>query len=502
MIRVLLVNPPRRQFPGLNQFIVSLPLGLLYLAAHAREHLADVELRVLDCLIEGDGGVAEDGELCGLDPNRMGLWLGDDAFDVVGVSFPFSTQEAAGGDTVRALRRALPRASIVVGGPHVTVAFERLLKQCPEIDVCVIGEGELTFTDLLARYDKSDAGFRELGQIAGIAWRSSAGEVVVNAPRPRLEDLDELPFPAYDLIDVDAYATNPNGYYRASPFEDARHVNMVTSRGCPYDCVFCAIHLSMGHKWRPHSGAYVLRHIRYLKETFGVEFIHFEDDNLSHKVERFERIVAGIAETGGLAWDNQNGMRADGWTAERLQAVAASGCRLMVLSVESGVQRVLDDVIRKKLSLDDVRETVRLCHGVGLPMVVFFVIGLPGETLRDVRCTLRFALWLSERYEASVFVMAAVPYLGTRLNRICVAEGYLEKAVVPENLVNFIASHGGSLIRTPEFGPEDLARVAARFERLLRLVRWCRVLTHPRLLRLALRRRFDRRLGPVRTKEV
>jgi radical SAM superfamily enzyme YgiQ (UPF0313 family) len=213
----------------------------------------------------------------------------------------------------------------------------------------------------------------------------------------------------------------------------------------------------MGKKWRGHSPDYVIRHIKFLIENYNVEYIHFEDDNLTFDVERFDQITNLICEKEiKIGWDNQNGMRADSWTHERLSKARESGCTMVNISIESGSQEVLDKVIRKRLKLTDVMQTIELCEEVGLPVVAFFVIGLPGESIEQMRSTLLLSLELYKSYDVASGIMVAVPFYGTRLYNLCVEKNYFSVPLTTENLVNTTIDSPKPIICTPLFGPEDI----------------------------------------------
>ena len=131
---------------------------------------------------------------------------------------------------------------------------------------------------------------KRLSEIKGIAYRQD-GEIIVNARRPFLVNLDELPYPAYDLVDMEQYLSPSKIGYRS--FQD-RAISMITSRGCPFNCCFCAVHLHMGQGFRAHSAEYVLDHIQYVVDKYKVKNIFFEDDNLTLDLKRFEAICDGI----------------------------------------------------------------------------------------------------------------------------------------------------------------------------------------------------------------
>jgi len=206
--------------------------------------------------------------------------------DIAGISNPFTCQTENATKVADAVKEINPDILTVVGGPHTTVVPIEFLKAAKSVDLAVVGEGEYTMLDIAKHYE----GHRRLADIKGVAYRDK-NELKLNPPRPFIQNLDELPYPAYDLVNMEKYL-NPNKIeYRS--FKD-RAISMVTSRGCPFNCNFCSVHLHMGKTFRFHSANYVIEHIKYVIEKYRVKTIFFEDDNLTLDSKRFEAICSKI----------------------------------------------------------------------------------------------------------------------------------------------------------------------------------------------------------------
>ena len=219
-------------------------------------------------------------------------------------------------------------------------------------------------------------GKKDLNQILGVAYRKD-GETILNPPRPLIRNLDELPYPAYDLVDMEQYLNPKKIGYRSFR---SRAISMITSRGCPFNCCFCSVHLHMGKEFRAHSSSYVLKHIQYVVEKFDVKNIFFEDDNLTLDLPRFEAICDGLIEQKiKIGWETPNGVRADCLNMNLLQKMKKSGCKSVFFGVESGDQQILDNVICKSLDLNRVVEVAKICRKIGLKTGAFYIIGFPGE---------------------------------------------------------------------------------------------------------------------------
>ena len=163
---------------------------------------------------------------------------------------------------------------------------KEFLQEVETVDIAVMGEGEYTMPEIAQYFE----GKKELSEILGIAYRKDK-EVIVNPRRTFLENLDEIPYPAYDHVDMENYLSPKRIGYRSF---QKRSIPMITSRGCPFNCCFCAVHLHMGNRFRAHSAEYTLKHIQFVVDKFDVENIFFEDDNLTFDLERFETICDGI----------------------------------------------------------------------------------------------------------------------------------------------------------------------------------------------------------------
>jgi len=158
----------------------------------------------------------------------------------------------------------------------------------------------------------------------------------------------------------------------------------------------------MGHKWRHHSPEYVLRYLKYLREKYDVRHVSFEDDNLTLSNERFEKILDGIiGEKLNVTWDTPNGVRADRLDENLIRKAKRSGCKRLVIGVESGDQDVLNTIVNKKLKLENVDKAAALCKKVSLDLHAFFMVGLVGETKQNIQNTFNFAYMLARKYNVA-----------------------------------------------------------------------------------------------------
>jgi magnesium-protoporphyrin IX monomethyl ester (oxidative) cyclase len=278
------------------------------------------------------------------------------------------------------------------------------------------GEGEESFVDLLNRIRNG----RALDGVDGLVYRDE-DSIRTNPKVNLIKDLDSIAFPAHDLLDPERYfkVALPMGYSMMSP----RNVPVVTSRGCPCLCTFCSSTHLWGKRYRTRSAPNVLRELDWLVDKFGIEEIKVQDDNLTVNRKRAMEIFQGMIERPyRLHWNTPNGLAV--WTLDRemLTAMKHSGCYEMTMAIESGNQKVLNDLIRKPLKLDKAREINRIARDLGIFRLSYFIIGFPGETKEQIMDTIKFAREL--RLDLSViFIYNPLP--GSELFEECLRRGYI-----------------------------------------------------------------------------
>lgn len=306
----------------------------------------------------------------------------------------------------RLIKRIDPRIKTVLGGVHPTL-FPQQLIPSPDVDYVVCGEGEYSMLEL-ARSLKESA---EPEGIPGIVYKRN-GEITANKPVNPIADLDSLPFPAYELLPLQKYHSLQIAHTPFAP--------MITSRGCPYRCIFCSAPLLMGKKFRFHSPVRTVEEIKFLKERFGVKEVLFKDSEFTLDTGRVETICDLLMnENVGVAW-SCNG-RVGRMNHNFLKKMRAAGCRLIEYGVESGDDAILND-LNKQIKVDEVRETFALTREVGIKTIANFMIGNPGETRASVEKTLRLAKEINPDY---CDISYLTPFPGTRLYEMAQERGWL-----------------------------------------------------------------------------
>lgn len=240
----------------------------------------------------------------------------------------------------------------------------------------------------------------------------------------------------------------------------------------------------MGRTWRCHSVQYVLKHMEYLIETFGIAYFHFEDDNLTANPKRFEKVLDGILAKGwNIKWDTPNGVRADTLNMDFLKKCRQSGCAFLIFGIESGAQRVLDDVIDKKVKIKDIENAASIAKKAHVNTRAFYLVGNPGETRMEIKATARHALKMIRKFDCFGGIGMVVPLYGTKLLAKCIRHNYLVRELTPENIAGAYMNNG--IVKTREFDPDFLRDVIDEYNRRTQsIIKWLfikRILTNIRL---------------------
>lgn len=339
------------------------PLGVAYVAAAFEA--SGAEVRIFDFIVSR------------YTPHKLAAMLERFAPDIVGItSVTLNYPQAA---SILAEAKVLrPQSLTVMGGPHVSFDAVNTLRDYPGIDVVVMGEGELTIGELMA----CGAEPRWFSRIRGLAYREQ-GAIRVNAPRGFVADIDTLPMPARHLL--------PLSRYRALGYP----ISIITSRGCPYSCIFCLGRRMVGNKIRQRRASLVVDEIEDIL-SYGIYRINIADDLFVSDREKVREVCGEIKKRGlNFAWSAF--ARVNTVDRETLEIMKDAGCDSISFGVESGNQEMLKR-IRKGITLDQVRKAVAMCREAGIIVHCSFIVGLPGETRETLDETRRFAADLGAYY--------------------------------------------------------------------------------------------------------
>ena len=445
-MRVCLINPPRIQPKVWGKPSVFPPIPLAYMAAVLEK---TNEVYVIDSPTEGRSNLQEINKTTyrvGLSNSqiekKIKLW----SPEVVIIEVPFSGWSRTAFEVSLKIKQINSQIVTILYGQHPSARPKACLEH-EEIDFVVIGEAENTILELVNNLKQ---GFSKLEKIKGLAFIKN-NKVVITPARPIIEDLDSLPLPARHLLPMNEYAIavkeNPLRGVIKKPW-----TIMITSRGCPFSCVFCTHHTVWGRKWRGRSPQNVVAEIEHLVNIYGIKQIDFLDDNMTLDRNRMECICDLIIKKGiHVEWFTPSGVRADTLDELLLRKMKKAGCKKIRLAPESGVQKIVDTIIKKNLDLKSVEKAVRICKKIGLKVGCFFVIGLIGETKDDIKATINFAYKLRRLGADSFIFSIASPIYGTELYQQAKNGGYLRPGFCEDALAT-----AEPLIETPEFSAEDL----------------------------------------------
>lgn len=401
---ITLVNPPnppngvsiKDTMGGFGQLhplgfeLKILPLDILYVASVLRNK--DFQVKVIDCL-------CNDWELSEL---ILQLQRQNPGF----VAIRTSTPTFAWDMSVARIIKMVTNAKVVVFGPHVAFFPEQTLKSA-FIDAVVVDEPELTFLDICQR-----------GKFDGCKglWHKQKNYIVKNEKRGPIDNLDQLPFPAWDLIPFQRL--EGTSYMRnLKPF-----VTALTSRGCPHGCAYCPYPVVQGRKLRVRSPESVVNELEWLANELGVKAVLFRDPEFSLQRTRVIDICEGILKRGiRLAWRCET--RLENLDRDLISLMSKAGCIGLNVGIESFDKQVLQSVKRKEVSLGQAKKIVRACKKNMIDTLCFFILGLPGQTKKSALKTINYALKLKP---TNMEFTVATPYPGTELRAWAQSRGFIK----------------------------------------------------------------------------
>lgn len=442
--KVLLLTPPALTSRALRDMNPMPPLGLGYLASVVED--LGIDVKIVDCLVLGwdqEEEVGADIIRVGLSDKEIVAIIEQFDPDVVGISCMFSRQHRIYHHILRIVKSTKPDCITIAGGAHVTVCPDDVLNN-PACDFVIMGEAENSFREFLLAIIRGN----ELDQVDGLGWKENDA-LLINRKGKWLTDLDSISFPAYHLMELDRYFGLEASHGRR---HRTRFCPIMTSRGCPARCTFCSAKEVWGKKYRFRSVDNVLEEMSLLKETYGIEELMFEDDNVTANPKRALELFSGMLKEGfDFVWDTPNGVGVWSINEEMLDEMKQSGCAKLNFPVESGSQSVLDHIIKKPLKLSKVKNLIRYCDKIDLDYGMFLVIGMPGETIGD--------MWKSFRFAADCgcynpHISVATPYPGSELFDKCVERNYFVRDFTFDDL--FIKSF---MIKTADWTERDLKKV-------------------------------------------
>ena len=361
-MRVLLIRPHSVSSSSKGH---GVHLGLAYLAGALMADGVEVKVADLDILPVDQTESYYLKTLRDFQPEMVGITINTaDRFNAFQIA--------------RITKRWSSAVPVVAGGPHVTFTAEDTLRNVGEIDIVVIGEGEATLAELCHAIGSGTG----LAPISGTAYRKN-GEVVVNASRGLIRNLDQVPFPARELFDIEKYDLSMPvpGHPRC--------IHMISSRGCPFKCSFCVAGKMAGGRIRMRSPENIIEEIIQIKEHYpDYKWLFFYDDNFTVSKTRVRQLLEGMARHKlDYYWGCY--CRVDLVDHDLLKLMKEHGCRMISYGIESGSRHV-QSLINKNIDLKQAGEAIRMTRDLGIVVKCSMFFNYPGETVRDVLKTLQF----------------------------------------------------------------------------------------------------------------
>ena len=381
MSKILLVNPPLKKDElfkrGAKETGSLLPfLGLGYIAAVLLKEKHEV--KIIDGVVE---------ELSMQD-------IGEAAknYDLIGIisvtSFALRSYETA------KVIKEISKKKIVIGGPHVSAVPSEAIKK-KYIDYVIVGECEYPMAELVRALE----GKMGINLVKNLYYKEN-GVIKFNGKRPLIENLDELPFPAWNLFPLNKYKPSS-----ARTIHNKKSFSIITSRGCPFQCTFCSKDV-IGTKYRKHSPERIIDEINYLIKKYGAEEIAIWDEEFTIDKERVKKFC-DLLKKENIKIDWSCSARVNSVDYELLHLMKQSGCSLIMYGVESGNQEMLKR-IKKYITLGQIEKAFKITKRAGIPIRAFFMLGLVGDTIKTMKQTIAFAKKLNPDI-ASFTLLAPLP---------------------------------------------------------------------------------------------
>jgi anaerobic magnesium-protoporphyrin IX monomethyl ester cyclase len=451
-MRVCFINPPRIQPKVWGKPNVFPPIVMATVAAVLeKRHVVSI----IDAPTEGWENLEELDESkfrVGLSAQTIAARLVEWKPDVAVIEIPFSGWSKTAFEVASTVKEVNTDTVVVLFGLHPSSRPEQCLEN-PDVDFIVIGEPENTMSELVEALVEKKT---DLEGINGLGYRQD-GKPILNSKREVIQNLDTLPLPARHLLPMDVYAAA----VKANPLRgeiNKPYTIILTSRGCPYNCVFCSNCIVWGKKWRPRSPKNVVAEVEQVIKQFGIKQVDFSDDNMTLDKRRMIEICDLIVERGlKFEWFTPNGIRADSLDEALLRKMKAAGCKKIRIAPESGIQRIVNEVIQKNQDLKTVEYAVVLCKKVGVKVGCFFVIGLIGETKADIEATIDFAYKLRSLGADTFIFSIAMPLYGTAFYEQARDGGFLR-----EGFCDYALAATEPQVETPQWTARDLQELCMK----------------------------------------
>ncbi len=426
-MKICLIRPPNVVSPLAYTALQVPPIGLAYIAAVLREGGHEV------VLIDGVGeaptrqvSYLKEWLLQGLRFEEILERIPHDA-GLIGISGMFSSDWVHVRTLVNLIGERFPEKPFIAGGEHFTAAPELSLGQCPNLDACVLGEGEETVVEVVKTIEQG----HDLGLVSGLAVRKDGG-IVRTKPRARIRAIDALPLPAWDIVPVQNYLSNHLSY----GVNRGRSMPVLASRGCPYQCTFCSNPVMWGTRWLARTPKLVVDELAHYVRSYSIHNVDFTD--LTAIIRRewiLEFCKELVARDLRITWQLPSGTRCEAIDFEVAQWLYRSGCRNLNYAPESGSEESLQ-VIKKRIKLPKLMASLKDSLRAGINVKMNIIIGFPHEGHRSIWETFWLLVKISwaGAHDAAIGMFA--PYPGSELYEELLKAGKID---LSDDYFNYLA---------------------------------------------------------------
>ncbi len=383
------------------------PVGVALVASYLESR--GIHVRILDLAVQKDWEEA------------LGKEMKENAYPVVGISFQITQYEEAL-EIARLIKNDRAATKVIFGGSYASSAPRDCIVN-PNVDVICCAEGEFTTLELLQAYENG----RPLDEVEGIVFQRNDGQIVQTPPRALIENLDDMPMPAYHLLDLEPYISAEH----TADFtgKKRRCMELITSRGCPYHCIYC--HSFFGKKFRGRSPQHVMDEIRMLHREHGVTEFVIWDDTFTMDIQRAKDICDLIINSNmKIVLQLRGGVRPEQMDEELMAKLKEAGTETMCVGIESAVWRI-QKLIKKNLKIKKVEELLALARKYRITTIGLMMMGFPGESVDEIEESTRWARGSQLDY---TFFSIVTPFPSTELYEIAIQKGYFAKNGDLENM--------------------------------------------------------------------
>lgn len=381
-MNIILFNPYYSQSVEYYAFYrPAVPMGLLYLASYLRKYGFAIKIYELGQFDPKEAFIEGKKIKFGLSRAQIQKLIREEKPKIVGITSMFSVYYQDVAEIASLVKIVDPAIQVILGGNHASSYWNHILKN-KNIDVVVIGEGEETLLELC----QCVLNGRSIDKIRGIAYRNNDAGIIMTQPRELIGNIDNIPRPAYDLIEFRKYLGEGNIYSMRPPA-----AGIVSSRGCPGKCVFCTIKAVWGNTWRGRSPTSVVDEIEFIQKEYDIHEFAFLDDSASVNRDRWGGICDEIVRRRiNIKWSTPNGIAHWTLTKELLRKMYQAGCYRVTFGIESGDPDTRK-FIGKPHSLQQAKELIKYANKIGIWTMITNIIGFPYENLDSILRTIKFA---------------------------------------------------------------------------------------------------------------